>query len=469
MQEHKIIIARRPDAWARAALLGAGLALAGCDAPPGLWTEFNKGGFDASHNGIKMRVTPRDNPILMGTHVPNNETWEFNEPPTRGKPDTSWQHVETVGSGLIMQVKASRAIFGGRTKESNFNQVVGSSSIPVTMVQPEFSKTTAAWFSYPAKCQSLWDSSCKEFQSRPAPNQSQPFSFPFLIGDISLVNSQVNAGTPVLVTATLEDVKGNERGTVGRGFVSADASVHYVPVYVNILTDMNGNMGHAFMGGRSDTAAGRRELFRQIRTAFDDYAVDVLSKFREANSAVGYNTQLTRDVLNEHEGSSSFDSLVDGCQVQLRLEAVNFYKQSFGLERAMIGFGSAVSNLPFWSQSADAKMHQDANTMVQFITSGPPGGGSIDVWVAGEINPGTFAGFEGAAGIGFRASRGQPYAMLSARQNTTVQGGQQLLKHEVGHVLGLEHDSQNDGIRALFGRKLTSAMCSRIESQASQL
>ncbi len=456
-------------------VLLCGLFAAGCDAD----AAFSK-------NPDQFGITPvyMENPDLGGTALVWSENWTYKIPFDPNSAGTSEQTVwATSGvpvnaSQAVMEITADHAIFAGSMQQAswNFTHAAGGTS---TVFTTSFSSSTVPWLYLPAGCHNLFDPLCVQYIHRPAPNDGKPYTFPFVVGDISLPME-----TPVAINTVtrIQDPPpgGGIWGTKTVVRESArwmlDPATLVVPVHVHVFTDTSGRSNNAFMGGLTGTS-GRTAMATNVRGAFDDYSEQVLNIATAAGSGFWhreYSTRMTRNILDLAVGNPNdavFDHMLVDCKVQTSLASVDFIAQSAGLEKAEITWGNANDSLPWGSPGTPTAT---ASALMRQYILGVNTRAGVHVFVVGKVNPGSFVSFD-LAGIGWPQSGTAPgYAVVAglSSSNTSIPGAKQILAHEVGHVLGLKHiDTSNpiDGIAAMFSHTLTPAMCSTMRDAAMRL
>ena len=454
----------------RRTLLATGcvaLLTTACDMDPG---------FLSSAGNPSLTTIVRDNPTVQGTSIVWSENWRYHDanPLDFTRPSSTRQTVwADSGAPLntsqgVTEFTASTPIFAGSMSLSGQPFTLpsgGASSVFTTTL----STRTVPWLWLPAECARIDSPSCKKYMSRPSPNQRKPYTFPFVVGDINLP-----AGINVTINRVGRMHNPNTGGTWGTqstvlqsATLKTDPNLIIVPVHVHVFTDTRGRSNNYFMG-RLTGDSGRLTMAYAIRKVFDDYAVKVISMATQASRSSWhreYTTEMTRNPTYETHNRNVFDEMLDTCKVQVRLETVDFIKQSAGLETAEIGYGNARSTLPWWPGD-EQTMADHAALTAKYINAmkAVPG---AHVFVVGDVNPGEYRGLD-FAGLAFPKLGSLPgYALIAGLQGSA--DSTRTLQHEVGHVLGLEHKSPDDEINAMFNHALTPAMCDKMRASSRRL
>jgi hypothetical protein len=494
----------------RRALLAAGcvaLLTAACDMDPGFVMSDGDPFLALPHLYYQVSSTVHDNPTVMGTSLVWSENWRYHDAnpldPTRpaSTRQTVWADsgAPLNTSQSVTEFTADTPIFAGSMSLSSVPWTLPSGGVS-SVYTTTLSSRTVPWLRLPAECERINSPSCQRYMSRPSPNETKPYTFPFVVGDINLP-----AGVPVMinrVTRMHDPSTGGIWGTKTFLRESArlrtDPDLIVVPVHVHVFTDTSGATNNSFMGGLTAEArlpdwlrcclpehlfgpddSGRLTMAYAIRKVFDDYAVNVISMATQASTTSWhreYTTEMTRNPIDETTAYGSwnvFDEMIDTCKVQVTLGSVDFIEQSSGLETAEIGFGHSISDiLPWWDAAADPKMAADSALMREYIVAmrDVPG---AHVFVVGNANPGAF---KSPDNFGLT-----PYSEQTPQTGyTLIKGSYQpgaswtsVLQHEVGHVLGLsspEDPSEAEGwITAMFNHALTPAMCDKMRSRSRNL
>jgi hypothetical protein len=404
-------------------------------------------------------LTRDQNPGITLTASATGKTWRYTDP----------NHVlvriksEVESEWVRHYVRASRPIFvnGMQRAGWRFSNLPSGATSEVWV--PRMTGVGEAWVNLPSQCTRLTDSACQNYRSRPAPNQDRPYTFPGIVGNVSLLPNQViridfNSMRYFPVSG------GVARAPVETGIDSAllllDPEIIVVPVKVHVFVDRNFQMPEnplRLFGTPPLSSQNVAEYSDAIRRQIDDD----LTKVTDLASASGRTrANLWRDPLDENAMKQPWDSIFGQCGIQMRLEYVNYIRQDMGAERDPVSLDANVRDACSFL-SPDTPLQR----FMQDVTEMTGDRRSVNIYIVNQLTSRDAMFPEGQSCNWTRANARRPVMnMAMSRANF-----KEIAIHETIHSLGISLDGTHTDLLAIERHEASASHCARMRDWAARI